>query len=97
MPKYKCPNRECEMVEMTLKYDDTTLCPMCDTRLKRIDKATRKQETVEDNKAWREEIAREAAAMYGRQAYDDHMGVSFPTNECVGCGAPCRGLRCEYC
>ena len=29
------------------------------------------------NRSWRNEIAREAGAMYGMQAYHDHMGYDF--------------------
>ena len=50
--------------------------------------------------AWNEEIAREAAAMYGHQAYLNHHNVSFEQNECFGCGialSPAQGNRCEWC
>ena len=42
---------------------------------------TQEEEESEDeeayNRSWRNEIAREAGAMYGMQAYHDHMGYDF--------------------
>jgi len=51
------------------------------------------------NRAWQMEIAREAGAMYGQQAYHDHMGydVEFDPDEgdCFACGGHGCG-RCDY-
>jgi len=49
------------------------------------------------NRSWRNEIAREAGAMYGMQAYHDHMGysVEFEPDDCFACGGNGCG-RCGY-
>jgi len=41
------------------------------------------------NRSWRNEIAREAGAMYGMQAYHDHMGYDFDSGSDAG--------NCSYC
>ena len=51
------------------------------------------------NRSWQNEIAREAGAMYGMQAYHDHMGydVEFDPEDgdCFACGGNGCG-RCDY-
>ena len=94
MTEYECRNPNCHMHKF-LSRNTLYQCPVCqdgsDEDLVNI------SEEKEYQASWNEEIAREAAAMYGQQAYLDHMNVSFEVNECFGCGAPCEGTRCEYC
>lgn len=49
--------------------------------------------TEEYDRSWRREIALEAGAMYGRQAYYDHVGVSTSSEECYSC----LGRGCYKC
>ena len=51
----------------------------------------------EYNRSWQREIAREAGAMHGMQAYHDHMGytVESGAEDCFACDG--RGCgRCGY-
>ena len=47
------------------------------------------EDEEEYNRSWRNEIAREAGAMYGMQAYHDHMGYDFDAGGDDG--------NCSYC
>jgi len=57
------------------------------------------EDEAEYNRLWQQEIAREAGAMYGMQAYHDHMGYSVEfdpeEDDCFACGGNGCG-RCGY-
>ena len=54
-------------------------------------------EDTEYNDAWRREIAREAGAMYGMQAYHDHMGYDVDLGADEGECISCCGRGCHIC
>jgi uncharacterized protein YbaR (Trm112 family) len=98
--RYQCKNSECPLDELT-SISETLACPTCHEKLS-IVVSSKDRNNVraqqEEDRAWREEIANEAGAMYGYQAYLDHHNVSFGDNECFGCGITIsQGTRCEWC
>lgn len=104
---YKCECHECatdskaegKLVEHHVNYDNGQLyCDTCSTQIEASNGA-HEEEEESFNRSWQMEIAREAGAMYGMQAYHDHMGydVEFDPEEgdCFACGGNgCN--RCDY-
>ena len=96
MIEYECRNPRCHMHRF-MSSKTLYQCPVCHEAGSDEDLVNVSEEK-DFQKAWNEEIAREAAAMYGQQAYLDHMNVSHEPLECFGCGIEIQhGSRCEWC
>lgn len=109
---HKCECNECatdsksegKEVEVQVNYENGMLyCETCSTQIEASNGAHEEEEAdseeEEYNRSWQREIAREAGAMYGMQAYHDHMGydVEFDPEDgdCFACGGNGCG-RCDY-
>lgn len=103
MTEYECRNPKCHMhrfMSSKTMYE----CPVCHDKGGDEDGYELELMNISEEKeyqaAWNEEIAREAAAMYGPQAYLDHHNVSFGEPECFSCGIEIdtrEGMYCEWC
>jgi hypothetical protein len=104
---WKCECNECatvskdeaSTVESNANYEDGSLyCNTCGEQIEASNGAHENEEDNEDfDRSWQQEIAREAGAMHGIQAYHDHMGytVESGAEDCFACDG--RGCgRCGY-
>jgi hypothetical protein len=107
---HKCECNECatnskaegKAVEEHVNYEDGMLyCETCSTQIEASNGAHEEveedSEEEEYNRSWQNEIAREAGAMYGIQAYHDHIGYDVEFDPEEGDCFACDGRGCHRC